>query len=1425
MPICRALLLSLAINLLAIASVNAVDRTWTGGSANWLENAGTGSWSGNDEPDPDDVAIFNSADVVNLGASNGVMGLTMSGGIDLNTNGFNLDVNGLTQLSGASTNLIVGGVGSQFTSNNITVNSAATLQLNGGTVFVIDEGGNGLLDINSGGQFFGHGILSMNDAVPAATTLITNDGTITVRRNEIIIGAPPASTLTFNANDADTRIDLDGTTGLGAVNVTRNQTLDINIPLFDAFSGSITLSHSATLDVSSPWTMDAGTLNADNGFVDGIFPIPASVSTIAGGTFTQDGGTINVVDPDGTLQFNAPFTMDSGTLANNGLVVFNSSTTIGPTANFTMPTTSSSLTVAANRTVNITQANFNLDGSNAATNSITVNDDGNLIISTGDYDTDSVTNVFDGTVNLTNATIDINTSDAEFVMDGVLNSQASGVKQSLWTGEPLDIGNDLGVLDADVNIFGSQPTQFGAQVDFNSDADLNVASGATAHFLAIVNFNSVSGGNNAEFTGSGELIFSAGVNFNETTLLNMVGGTIDLDGADSIGDTINIDAPLTINAATMSNFGKVNGGGGINTLDINNSVGIGVLTVNLDNANSEWTLNSAGVMNLVNDNTEATLLAGSDVNINGTVNVTGDVRTTARLDLAGTVNINTAGQPLRLGGGDAGSDANTIGGATINGVGQLGADTGKRLQGFGTINTDIAFVGTANLYATGGTLTINGDIVDVNILGTADSTGTLNIVNAWESDGGAGGSIGAVVLNGGVLQGGTITNDNATGLQGNGTINSRVVNNSKIVATNTGTLLVQTVGNDNDWDGATNTGELEALSADLELVDTTMPVPPVRQFSGKVKAINNHRVFANGFALDFNPASTLELQDTAVYQASSSTDIGGTVIIGPGGEKKIQVANNFFLTFETGSTTTLNANLRLVNNNINIEQGAVFNNGGGALIIPDGSHVVADNLTDIGVLVEMSGAFRPGNFNGIGRVNMFDYQQLDAGELYVEIIGTSLNQFDRLVLSGDAVLDGYLNIDIDEISPGVPFVPTVGQTFNIITANTVTGAFDFWDISGMPAGLTFAVTYLGNAVQLEVVNKAVFSADFDDDGDVDLTDLAIWEGAFNLNQLGDANGDNRSDLADWSLWRDQWGSYTGPGGVPHAVPEPGTIALALGALAIIGASGRMRSLLRSIKCSRAACCLVCIFMLQSALSAAPVLSVMQNGIVGGNRQWLVRVAPDPALFTGGTGPVGAELALEVTVGELLSVTKNGVDWPHDLPRKNNPFGVTAGFGLDVNLANDTVFAPVGSKLFNSGAAVNVLTIVTQGTGPTTLKWGGYNITAASPDYVSSRLAQNGINFDGLQGLLSTVPGDFDSDGDVDGADFVAWQTNFPKANSATLTQGDADGDGDVDGADFVVWQTNFPYTPAPGTSPVPEPAAWILAVISLGGVAIRLPRR
>jgi hypothetical protein len=370
-----------------------------------------------------------------------------------------------------------------------------------------------------------------------------------------------------------------------------------------------------------------------------------------------------------------------------------------------------------------------------------------------------------------------------------------------------------------------------------------------------------------------------------------------------------------------------------------------------------------------------------------------------------------------------------------------------------------------------------------------------------------------------------------------------------------GTLIFQTAGNDNDWDGAAGAGELTTRTgATLELRDNA-----TFGFTGSVNTLPGGTVFTNGFALDFNPGSTIAFEGGGggKYESTHSTDIGGTVTVNAGADSTIEVTNNFFLTFESTSTTTLGGNLRLENNNIGIDAGATFS-GAGALIVPDGSHLVADNLANIGVLLDMQGAFRPGNSEGIGRIDLLDYQQANSGELIVELTGTSLNAFDRLVLSGDAVIDGYLNIDIDG-----GFVPALGNTFNIITGNTVTGAFDYADVSGMPAGLAFHINYLLNAVQLQVVNKPIFSADFDDDGDVDPTDLAIWQGAYNLNQLGDADGDNDSDGRDFLLWQQQFGSaplVAVSTAASTAVPEPAAGCLAVGLLLISGQYRRRSSL-------------------------------------------------------------------------------------------------------------------------------------------------------------------------------------------------------------------------------------------------------------------------
>jgi hypothetical protein len=89
------------------------------------------------------------------------------------------------------------------------------------------------------------------------------------------------------------------------------------------------------------------------------------------------------------------------------------------------------------------------------------------------------------------------------------------------------------------------------------------------------------------------------------------------------------------------------------------------------------------------------------------------------------------------------------------------------------------------------------------------------------------------------------------------------------------------------------------------------------------------------------------------------------------------------------------------------------------------------------------------------------------------------------------------------------------------------------------------------------------------------------------------------------------------------------------------------------------------------------------------------------------------------------------------------------------------------------------------------------------------------------------PGDFDHDGDVDGADYLGWQRTF--GSSGTGLSADWNGNGTVDAADYVVWRNNFHAASSlsEGQTSVPESSSIVL--LSLGGLAIlasmRMPLR
>jgi hypothetical protein len=84
--------------------------------------------------------------------------------------------------------------------------------------------------------------------------------------------------------------------------------------------------------------------------------------------------------------------------------------------------------------------------------------------------------------------------------------------------------------------------------------------------------------------------------------------------------------------------------------------------------------------------------------------------------------------------------------------------------------------------------------------------------------------------------------------------------------------------------------------------------------------------------------------------------------------------------------------------------------------------------------------------------------------------------------------------------------------------------------------------------------------------------------------------------------------------------------------------------------------------------------------------------------------------------------------------------------------------------------------------------------------------------------------DFNDDGDVDGADFLAWQRGVGLVEGATRGDGDANGDGAVDAADLAVWSGEVETTPELSSVPEPVCAGMAWSLLAVGAAARPRPR-
>jgi len=199
---------------------------------------------------------------------------------------------------------------------------------------------------------------------------------------------------------------------------------------------------------------------------------------------------------------------------------------------------------------------------------------------------------------------------------------------------------------------------------------------------------------------------------------------------------------------------------------------------------------------------------------------------------------------------------------------------------------------------------------------------------------------------------------------------------------------------------------------------------------------------------------SLNVYDGASYQAPGSlTNDGGISIIGSEPahlEVKGSLTNHGALyVLDKGSIRVLNAFVSAPHSRTRIEGPLAA----GSLIIREGAKFSAKGIITTQQF-ENKGNLLPGGSPGVLTITG-DYDQSAEGTLEIELGGSEVGtEYDQLVVEGNASLNGTLSICLID-----DYVPQAGESFEILTASSVSGSFGRVDVSGVSGRKDFQVVY------------------------------------------------------------------------------------------------------------------------------------------------------------------------------------------------------------------------------------------------------------------------------------------------------------------------------------------------------------------------------
>lgn len=295
---------------------------------------------------------------------------------------------------------------------------------------------------------------------------------------------------------------------------------------------------------------------------------------------------------------------------------------------------------------------------------------------------------------------------------------------------------------------------------------------------------------------------------------------------------------------------------------------------------------------------------------------------------------------------------------------------------------------------------------------------------------------------------------------------------------------------------------------------------------------------------------------STVTGAGSTWTNNGDIVVGREGEAAIRVLSGGVATTSgsvflgelsgsagsatisgVGATWTIGGNLVVGNSGTGPSNGIRVLSGGSlsvAGLLTVASNGLIESNAKISADLVNGGTIDPGSDLSItaGALQLDGtYTQTAGGKLKFDLGGTlPATDYDQLLVSEAVSLNGTLEVRLHS-----PFMPIVGNAFNIIDGASISGTFNTLQLPTLPSGTSWNKSQLYTTGTLLVT----IAGDFDADGDVDGGDFLLWQSGGSLNPF------SANDLADWQ-------NYYGAGplvAISAAVPESSTwVLLALAAM-------------------------------------------------------------------------------------------------------------------------------------------------------------------------------------------------------------------------------------------------------------------------------------